>query len=141
MPPTRPSPEQKLLNIIGGPANTFSSKCMVTPQISGLVNGDTLAALAKNGLQCAAGDNTWSHLKNLKKPHQMLVTTKASPGGTEALARYPPTAIKCSCRARCTVPGHNAGAPCICRGPPVPTLNLLPSHEPRLGSLASAGTM
>jgi hypothetical protein len=32
---------------------------MVTPQISGLVNADVLSSLAKQGITCATGDNTW----------------------------------------------------------------------------------
>jgi hypothetical protein len=28
-------------------------------QISGLRNGDALASLARHGINCAAGDNTW----------------------------------------------------------------------------------
>jgi hypothetical protein len=50
---------------------------MVTPEISGLVNGDALAALTSKGIQCGTGDNTWAHLRNLAAPHQMLYTTQA----------------------------------------------------------------
>jgi hypothetical protein len=32
---------------------------MVTPEISGLMNGDVLAALSSNGITCSTGDNTW----------------------------------------------------------------------------------
>jgi hypothetical protein len=49
---------------------------MVTPGISGLVNGDALQGLWQNGLQCATGDNTWAHLKNPDNVHQMLYTTQ-----------------------------------------------------------------
>jgi len=61
------------LGLTGKPA--FSSKCMVTPQISGLANGDVLAAIKLQGVECAVGDNTWGHLKNKESPHQMLYST------------------------------------------------------------------
>jgi hypothetical protein len=38
---------------------SWSSSSMVTPQISGLRNGDALATLKANGVTCVTGDNTW----------------------------------------------------------------------------------
>lgn len=60
---------------------TRSTKCIVTPQISGLMNGDVLAALKNDlGIECAVGDNTWQHLKNQDNPYHLLYTTKAKNG-------------------------------------------------------------
>lgn len=69
---------------------TYSSKCMVTPQISGLMNGDALAGLASEGLACTTGDNTWAHLKNLNNPYEMLYSTAAKQNydGFAFLPRY-----------------------------------------------------
>jgi hypothetical protein len=75
-PPGNP---QNLLNLKGKAA--MSTKCFVSPQISGLMNGDALSALVKNGIKCGTGDNSWAHLRNLAKPHQMLYTTKVCLGG------------------------------------------------------------
>ncbi|GBF97916.1 hypothetical protein Rsub_10589 [Raphidocelis subcapitata] len=66
------------LNIAALP--TFSSRCMVTPQISGLRNGDALAALAEAGVTCATGDNTWPFLLNQDNPYHPLYTTVATNG-------------------------------------------------------------
>lgn len=56
---------------------TTSHLCPFHPrQISGLVNGDVLAALNARGMVCATGDNTWTHLKNLTSPHSMLYSTR-----------------------------------------------------------------
>jgi hypothetical protein len=59
-------------------------------QISGLHNGDALAALARQGVGCAVGDNTWSFLINPDNPHHMLYTTKKEHGynGFEILPRF-----------------------------------------------------
>ncbi|KIZ05734.1 hypothetical protein MNEG_2222 [Monoraphidium neglectum] len=80
--------QQLALNIdMAGPAflnlrnrTLFSSKCMVTPQISGLRNGDALAALAGRGIQCVTGDNTWKFLLHPTNPHYMLYTTPDTNG-------------------------------------------------------------
>lgn len=63
---------------------------MVTPQISGLRNGDALAALAANGVSCAVGDNTWPHLQSSANPHHPLRTTRAANGydGFAILPRF-----------------------------------------------------
>ncbi|GBF97931.1 hypothetical protein Rsub_10604 [Raphidocelis subcapitata] len=66
------------LNIAALP--TFSSRCMVTPQISGLRNGDALAALAEAGVTCGTGDNTWPFLLNQDNPYHPLYTTAATNG-------------------------------------------------------------
>jgi hypothetical protein len=39
--------------------DVFSHSCMVTPEISGLMNGDVLTALGNNCITCSTGDNTW----------------------------------------------------------------------------------
>jgi hypothetical protein len=70
---------------------TFSSKCMVTPQISGLLNGDALSALVANGITCAVGDNTWPALfTNPANPYHALRTTAAKNGydGFTILPRF-----------------------------------------------------
>ncbi|KIZ05898.1 hypothetical protein MNEG_2062 [Monoraphidium neglectum] len=69
---------------------SYSSKCMVTPQISGLRNGDALASLARHGVVCGTGDNTWPFLMNTNNPHHMLLTNKATNGfdGFEILPRF-----------------------------------------------------
>jgi hypothetical protein len=67
---------QAHLNLASKP--TFSSKCMVTPQISGLVNGDALSGLKSQGIECTTGDNTWAHLRNLANPYQMLYSNVVS---------------------------------------------------------------
>jgi hypothetical protein len=51
---------------------------MVTPQISGLSNGDTLAALAQQSTTCGMGDNTWPYLRG-PNPHRMLLTSQVRP--------------------------------------------------------------
>ena len=63
---------------------------MVTSQISGLLNGDALAGLKANGIECATGDNTWPFLLNQQKPYQLLYTTAATNGydGFAILPRY-----------------------------------------------------
>jgi hypothetical protein len=72
-----PAPQlQAHLNLASKP--TSSNKCMVTPQISGLMNGDALRALRAAGLECATGDNTWEHLKNQQHPYQMLYSNAVS---------------------------------------------------------------
>lgn len=48
---------------------------MVTPQISGLRNGDALAALEAAGITCAVGDNTWQFLRNDYNTYNMLYAT------------------------------------------------------------------
>jgi len=62
--------------------STFSSQCMVTPQISGLLNGDALAALKTyGGISCATGDNTWPQLFiNPSTPYHSLRTSVATNG-------------------------------------------------------------
>jgi hypothetical protein len=61
-----------------------------TSQISGLHNGDALAALARLGAGCAVGDNTWSFLTNPDNPHHMLYTTEEEHGygGFQILPRF-----------------------------------------------------
>ncbi len=46
----------------------------MTPQISGLVNGDVLSTWRKLGIECVVGDNTFRHLKKAANPHHMLYT-------------------------------------------------------------------
>ena len=53
---------------------------MVTPQISGLKNGDALAALAASGIVGVTGDNTWTFLRSPVSVHHMLLTTVANNG-------------------------------------------------------------
>ena len=88
---------QDFLNVAGLP--TFSSSCMVTPQISGLRNGDALAALAEAGVTCATGDNTWPFLLNQANPHLPLYTTAATNGydGFAIIPRFA-TEIYYNCR-------------------------------------------
>ena len=53
---------------------------MVTPQLSGLNNGDALAALAANGIMGVTGDNSWPFLKSPVSVHHTLTTTAARNG-------------------------------------------------------------
>lgn len=57
---------------------TPPTQCNPRPQISGLVNGDALAALTARGVVCGTGDNTWAHLRNADAPHSMLYSTKVT---------------------------------------------------------------
>jgi hypothetical protein len=69
----------------------FSAPDAAAPsQISGLHNGDALAALASQGVGCAVGDDTWSFLGNPVNPHQMLYTTVEEHGydGFQILPRF-----------------------------------------------------
>jgi hypothetical protein len=65
---------------------------MVTPQISGLRNGDALSALKQyGGINCAVGDNTWPFLgAKPDNPHQLLYTTAAVNGfdGFQIIPRF-----------------------------------------------------
>jgi hypothetical protein len=80
------------LGLAGRP--TYSASALVTPAISGLFNGDALAAMAEAGITTAVGDNTWPILLNPANPHHMLYTTEAANGypsgpGTYAVAIMP----------------------------------------------------
>jgi hypothetical protein len=56
---------------------SFSSTSMVTPAISGLFNGDALAAIAAAGITTVVGDNTWpTLLLNKDSPYHLLATTE-----------------------------------------------------------------
>ena len=96
-PSNPPKPPQDYLNIAALP--TFSSRCMVTPQISGLRNGDALAALAEAGVTCATGDNTWPFLLKQDNPYHPLYTTAAT-NGYDGLAIIPrfATEVYYNCR-------------------------------------------
>lgn len=83
---------------------TFSSKCMVTPQISGLRNGDALSALAQNGIICATGDNTWPFLVNQDNVHHMLYTT-SDDNGFDGFAILPRSATEVY--FNCSTPEQN----------------------------------
>lgn len=89
-----PFPAQQALGLPDKHPDVYSSKCMVTPQISGLSNGDVLRALAANGFQCSAGDNTWKHLLNADSPHEMLYTNavRALGSALPSVCMYVPTA-------------------------------------------------
>lgn len=72
---------------------TYSPASMVTPAISGLFNGDALAAIQAFGLTAVTGDNTWPILVNQANPYHPLYTTSLingfpQPGG-QALAIIP----------------------------------------------------
>ncbi|KAI8465295.1 MAG: hypothetical protein J3K34DRAFT_461466 [Monoraphidium minutum] len=69
---------------------SYSGKCLVTPQISGLANGDVLSSFAAAAVTCATGDNTWRHLMHPTNPHAMLSTTAAANGydGFSILPRW-----------------------------------------------------
>ncbi|KAI8474659.1 MAG: hypothetical protein J3K34DRAFT_465487 [Monoraphidium minutum] len=78
----------EFLNLAARPG--FSSHCMVTPQISGLRNGDALAALTAAGVTCGTGDNTWPFFLSPVSPHHMLYSTLAANGhdGFAILPRF-----------------------------------------------------
>ena len=78
---------------------------MVTPQISGLLNGDALAALVKNGITCAVGDNTWPFLAaKPSNPYGLVYTTKAA-NGYDGFAILPRSATEIY--YNCSVPAQN----------------------------------
>ena len=72
---------------------SYSRRCLVTPQISGLANGDALRAFSEQGVACATGDNTWRHLRNPDNPHHMLYTT-ADKNGFDGFAVLPRAATE-----------------------------------------------
>ncbi|KAI8469258.1 MAG: hypothetical protein J3K34DRAFT_522256 [Monoraphidium minutum] len=67
------------LGLLGRP--NYSPAALVTPAISGLFNGDALAAMAAGGVSTVVGDNTWPGLLlNKGTPYHMLYTTDATNG-------------------------------------------------------------
>lgn len=75
-------------------SSSYSGSSMVTPAISGLFNGDALAAMAEEGVVVVVGDNTWPVLVNQGNPYHMLYTTDSTNGyPSAALGDGPAIAI------------------------------------------------
>ncbi len=76
----------KLMDVYGKPFHSDSG--MITPSISGLFNGDAIAAILNNGITNAVGDNSRANLINQQNPHLGLITT-ASTNGYDGLFIIP----------------------------------------------------
>jgi hypothetical protein len=69
--------------------NRLSTRAVVTPQVSGLSNGDVLAALVGRGFLAAVGDNSWAHLRPTNRYHLLRTTTESSNyAGFAVIPRY-----------------------------------------------------
>jgi hypothetical protein len=69
--------------------NRLSTRAVVTPQVSGLSNGDVLAAMVGRGFLAAVGDNSWAHLRPTNYYHLLRTTTQSSNyAGFKVIPRY-----------------------------------------------------
>lgn len=68
---------------------TWSETTMVTPQISGLANGDALSGMFSRGIRAVMGDNSFSYNLN-PNPYLLLYTTPATSNyaGFPIIPRY-----------------------------------------------------
>ncbi|KAI8471158.1 MAG: hypothetical protein J3K34DRAFT_520782 [Monoraphidium minutum] len=96
---------------------TFSPAGLVTPAISGLFNGDALAAMAAAGVTFVTGDNTWRVFENPWSRRRVTWTNEAANGfpyqsGQYAIAILPRWATAVAYSASTTadaLAAYNAG--------------------------------
>ncbi len=75
MNPAPTCTSQAFLGLEGRPS--WSNFTIVTPQISGLANGDMFKGLSSVGISVVTGDNSWAYLRP-DKPHSLFYTTMAA---------------------------------------------------------------